>query len=237
MSVNYVNQGDGAVGGDSIKAEYPTPLWPFADKALLFYPTVNRNIVLIPPAPSGWNMEKTISGGAGPEGVDSGNVRLTLFSRLPDPVDLDPVLVTASGITTLAGLIYQYEAGTNPLGGPGIDLQTVSASDNVFNPQWRCNFANVDLQVGDLVLLFCAMNTDAGGYYGHSISATGYTFSSLVGRTGVLSSVGNDSRLALLEYRVVSAPATPTPLEVRFAMSTPLPAANGCMILARLRDI
>lgn len=185
--------------------------------------------------PSGWfaPANNSHTGGAGTEGIDSGNVRTTVLFKVAVGSDTAPTLAL-SGTPTLAMAYtsaYTLAAGetwsVECSGGGDVAASTTSLSvtGNVLS----------SIKGGDWIAIFAGLNNDAGTFTSRSISATGLTVGAATGRISKAgSTVGNNGAVDISNASVSAGTATAAPV---FGMVLSAAATNnaGAATFYRLR--
>lgn len=157
----------------------------------------NKPASVTPDTPSGWNTvaSGTYTGGQGSAGADSGDVRITAFSRVTDAAESSPMTVTATGASCVQASITQVSRS----GGSAWGITATGGSDETTGTAISITGAtNISLAANDLVLAAFATNSDLSASStttSLSVSASGATIGSATIARDTSTNLGNDMHL------------------------------------------
>lgn len=230
MAISYINRGSTASGTTSLSIPLPASR---VNGRLMVLAIGNKH----PPngpvgTPTGWTApaNNQASGGAGANGVDSGPLYVTIFTRIIDGTESGNVSVTITGGNVSTGWIMQFAKTTGEW-----DVACAIGAQNTAAE-------NVDIvggsdpgtAAGDMMLFSWAVSTDGGAaVLGEEmyISQPGITFGAITGDTDS-NTAGNDMRF-ILSYATATAG---TSSGVPSGGSVFTVATSGAGVFVRLRE-
>lgn len=182
--------------------------------------------------PQGFNILAQVDGGAGAEGVGSGNVRLTVFYRVSDGTETSTTIPTSgSSITMARGQIWRGLFPSTKVW----DIDVTTGADSTSGTDLSVTGAAVlDLAADDELIVISAKNANATHNANVStIAATDATFVGLTENHDTGSASDDAIALTTLYSRVLSGPASTAPVHT----ATLSGAAAGPAVFIRLREV
>ncbi len=188
-----------------------------------------------PTTPAGWQLQATITGGAGASGQDTGQIRVSVYTRIADGTESGNQAVTVTSANSSCGRISRYTKASNTAWG----VATATTPQNVANTlSWSATAtSNPGIAAGNLVVAISADNSDAFFWTTEAVAATGCTFSGASERTDSGSTQGDDMHLTITEHPCTAGPSTAPPVytaELTGTVTVDRPA--GATIFLVLRE-
>lgn len=120
-----------------------------------------------PTAPGGWTQVTTASGGAGSgQANNDGPRRVTVFTKISDGTEASVTFSLASG-TDLIGQGYVFRKNA---GAASVDIAAATGIDNTIGAAFSVTTGALDVQAGDILVAFAAVNTATPSFSNLSIS-------------------------------------------------------------------
>lgn len=188
-----------------------------------------------PAAVSGWGnvSNGSGSGGAGASGADSGNAYTSLYYKTASGSESGSVIVSNAGGNSMQGCMVRYSKAS---GYSWATPVAANGADNTAGTAFSVT-GNVDpgLAADDMLVVLAGTNTDARTYSGQAVTATGCTFGTAVELTDTGTTQGDDCRIVVSEYPVLTGPSSAAPVFTMTASGTTSNQNAGSAIFIRLR--
>lgn len=248
MSITRVNFGGGAVGPSNLLCTPPAGVQ--ANDLLL---TVINNKHVAPNTPTvesadpaettPWVLSSNgqASGGAGAAGADSGTVFASCFQRVAITSAVGNARCTITGGNVAQANYAAFRSTLVDAGTHTWSVECAAGSDNTVNTAWSV-VGDVDpnIQAGDVVIAFSAINSDAqgaGGWSALSLTTPGVTYGTLFDAGAGFSSTGNDIALRYVEAEATAGASSGPPVFTMTASSSAGNQPTGCTVFVRLREV
>jgi hypothetical protein len=232
MAISFVNIGAAAAGTTSVATPLPASLR--AGNALI-YPVAHKYGAQPNPV-AGWTMLGSVVGGAGANGLNSGNVRMSMmFRTVPSEGMSGNQTVTLTGGNSGRARILQYEKSPN---GTRFDVAFAVASQNTPGLAWAVTAgSDPGVQADDVVLVCSAVNGSTASFSAQALTATGLTVGAETERDEGGTTSGDDLNVFVTEHLIVSGPATDLMNYVAIASTTAGNHPAGATFFIRLREV
>jgi hypothetical protein len=215
----------------------PTVAYPSGITAgqLLVMVVGNRPNASTVDLPSGWTAGTTFVGGAGSEGADTGDVRITTFTRIADGTETGNVtLAISSGASCGAAIFRCTKAAT----GKTWAIAYATGEDASAGTSISVAFGtDPGVTAGDLVFVGFINSVDTAAHASEAITQTGITYGTLTERADTAVSTGNDLRVVICEHAVTSGTSSAVATWTATASGTNSASSAGPAIMIRLRQV
>lgn len=229
MAVSFGSQGAGVAGTTSIDVAYPASI---AAGNMLVAFICTKYPGNAPPAPSGWTLAVSRTGGAGASGVDSGDVDIRMFTKIADGTETGTVTFANAGANCMSGRMARFTKAA----AKNWDVSTGFGSQNTATASWSVSTTLTDVTGGDVVFSVCGVNSNVNTFSAEAITATGLTVGTETERTDAGTASGDDAHLVAASHVITAGPATSI---VTFTMTSSGSSTNepaGAVVLLRLRE-
>ena len=181
--------------------------------------------------PSGWTDQGAVSNTGRPTGVDNGNLRMRVWTRVWQSGDTMPTLdPTPNNVSVGHATAYRVAAGKV------FNVQSsVTADDTTGSPS--AHTSSLALTVGDILHIDHCLNGDAPTYGTVTLTATGATMSAVSTNTADSSTTsGTDLRYRSVRYTVNSGSASSVTYSVTLGGTTTNAVSTATMMRIREAD-
>lgn len=183
LLVSHVASGGMAFGTTNPIIPYPAGI---AAGDMLVMSIAWRDSTLSISPPGGWASVDLATGGKGTDGVDSGPVRVRMYTKVADGTETGNLAITASSTAHVGEMsLYRKTGGTWSIG-----VASGSTSDNPPVTVWTVDMGTEDVAANDMVILASAINGNV--FFSPPSNPNVY----MVGLPGSPVALGNDRYLA-----------------------------------------
>lgn len=232
MTVSYISSGTTVYSTGN-----PLPLTPTHNIADMLVVTVGTKPDTTPPTtPEGWIVLGSTTGGTGTLGIDTGPMRVDVFTREADGSALDntgAITVTGNSVSAAQVHVFRKTGAAWDIGYTGAADTTTGTSFSAVMP------VNPGLTVGDILLAVGVIPTDVttpSQFSAESVSATGMTTVTLTEIVEWDTASGEDMGGWVGWGSVATGTATDVPTVTSTAGGTTTNVA-GPIALIRLREV
>ncbi len=222
-----------ATGTTSLSVAYPPSISP---GDLLVLAIANKHSPNVPSTPSGWTAPSNnqATGTSGTDGVDTGSVYTTVFTKIADGTESGNLSVTVTSGNSSTGRIFQLRAASGKVWSTAL----ASGNDQTPGTGWSVTAgSDPGITAGDIVLTVSGMNSDAYAWSAQSISATSVTFSNHEELSELNATNGNDVEMTVSAHFATSGTSSAAPV---FSMTSSGSATNapvGATVFVRARQV
>lgn len=200
---------------------------------VLILVVANRYETATPTTPAGWTSLGTYVGGAGTNGVDAGNARISAYYLEPASQTTGTRSVTITSANVSIGQMITVHKDDVDSWVTDID----GGTDTSPGTAWSVTGSGIDLASsygGDIVLGLQSINTDAYLYSNYAMSASGITFGDVTQTAEFRSGTGNDATLAIATGRVSTGSGTVNPTMTATASGSATNAPAGSTMFVKI---
>lgn len=215
----------------------PTVAYPasIAEGDLLVMFVVNRPATSTPSTPAGWtapsNNTLSCGDGTGTGGADSGDVRITVFTKEADGSESGSVTLAITSGTSCGASMSRYTRTTGKLWSVAV---VNGATPTTGTTSWSVTGgSDPGVLGGDIVVALSGVNSDAATYSAEALSQTGITFGAANERADFAVTTGNDLRVIVSDHLVTSGTSSAAPV---FTMTASTGTPEGGTLFVRVRQ-
>ncbi len=186
-----------------------------------------------PVTPTGWTLQAQASGGAGSSGAGSGQVYVTVYSRVVTGGETWPLSISIpSGNAFLAFRMLLSKGASETW-----SLAAVGGSQNTPGTTWTVALASdPGFQPGDWAIAFSCINQDRNGSNSEAVSAAGVSAWGAQGeRYDVGTSTGDDLTFVVSAHSVTTGTSTGNPTFTMAETGSDANGPAGATVLVRVR--
>lgn len=222
-----------ATGTTSLSVAYPPSIRP---GDLLVLAIANKHSPNVPSTPSGWTAPSNnqATGTSGSDGVDTGSVYTTVFTKIADGTESGNVSVTVTSGNSSTGRILQLRAASGKVWSTAL----ASGNDETPGTGWSVTAgSDPGITAGDIVLTVSGMNSDAYAWSAQSISATSVTFANHEELSELNATNNNDVEMTVSAHFATSGTSSAAPVFVMTSSGSATNAPVGATIFVRARQV
>lgn len=184
----------------------------------------------------GGNDHGSSTGGLSPNGVDTGQMKISFWSRTVD--GSEPVTSSLTWSTSAPGPVIQSALEFSKTAEGAWSVASAYGADSIQSTGTAAidstAASDPGYQSGDLVVIAFATPTDDGTYTNPAITVPGCIVSAVTHRVGYATALGNDAGLRVWSASIISGTSTAAP---QFQCDVHnMNASAGVLLFARLRE-
>jgi hypothetical protein len=233
MAVAFVAAGSIAVGSTTVNVPYPAGL---VANRMLIVSVANKYPTNGPTTPAGWTLLATgqKQGGHGSSGIDTGQVYITVFQRIADGTESGTLAISIPSGNSAVAVMVMYSVGASSTWG----TSARNAAENTPGTAWSAvTGSDLNVTVGDLVLLASGINTDNYSASAETISCAGATFGTCNERFDSGTITGDNCGLVVADALVTAGTSSGVQTYAMTMSGSAVDAPAGATIFLRIREI
>lgn len=234
MAITLVSQGTtptGTATGTGTTSVTPATPGTMNDGNIVLIFVFNKPNTSTPATPTDWTLVGTGTGGTGIQGIDTGQTRITVFSRVKTTAwsTMPAISIASNSSATAQAFVY-----SNATSQWDVAFTTGSDSTAANTAVSVTGAANPGITAGDMVVVGFTGPSDGITYSAQGITATGVTFGTTTERSEPATTQGNDLGGYVSETLVSSGTASAAPVATATASTTNSYGVGG---IVRLREV